>query len=239
MNKGARLATSELNEAYKDAQQDLAVALTDQAKQYAEAQAEINKTFNEATAEAEITRDNAIASLKADLAETITAIDKDLQESIADVNKNLQEALNEAFVAFQEAQAETRKELADTLAEIEKDMVEKLGSITNATKSTIEAIKALATALASAKTFTAPTVAIPSSPTPTNTPYTITEAMKKTGAASEGEYMRESRGLAITQNISYPTASASEISAQTLSAIKFGTSGGYTPSFKTVGSRDR
>ena len=161
MNKGARLATSELNDAYKDAQLDLAVALTDQAKQYAEAQVEINKTFNEATAEAEKTRDSAIASLKADLAETLVEIDKELRESIAEVNKNLQDALSEAFVKFQEAQADARKELSDTLAEIEKDMVEKLGSITNATKATITAIKALATALTNAKTFTAPEVDIP------------------------------------------------------------------------------
>jgi hypothetical protein len=225
MNKGARLATSELNEAYKEAQQDLAVALTDQAKQYTEAQAEINKTFNEATAEAEITRDSAIASLKADLAETITAIDKDLQESIADVNKNLQEALNEAFVAFQEAQAETRKELADTLAEIEKDMVEKLGSITNATNATITAIKALAAAMASAKTFTTPTVTVPTTPT---TPITSFTPTTPKGAITNIPIGRdEVTGVNITQNISYPTASANEISAQTLSAIKFGTSGGY------------
>lgn len=237
MNKGARLATSELNEAYKEAQQDLAVALTDQAKQYAEAQAEINKTFNEATAEAEITRDNAIASLKADLAETITEIDKNLQDSVNEVNKNLQEALNEAFKKFQEAQDETRKELADTLAEIEKDMVEKLGSITNATNATITAIKALATALASAKTFTTPTVTVPTKPTTSITPVTPTTPQYVNTNTIAG--INAASGFNLTQNISYPTASASDISAQTLSAIKFGTSGGYTPSYVTVGSRDK
>jgi hypothetical protein len=240
MNKGARLATSELNEAYKDAQQDLALALTDQAKQYAEAQAEINKTFNDATAEAEITRDSAIASLKTDLAETIAEIDKNLQESLTEVNKNLQEALSDASKAFKEAQEETRKELADTLAEIEKDMIEKLGSITDATKATIAAIKALGAALNSAKSFTLAPVTVPTAPVAAGSSgYTLTDAMKKTGAASEAEYMRESGGVNITQNISYPTASVTEISAQTLSAIKFGTSGGYTSSFKTVGFRDR
>ena len=175
MNNGARLATSELNEAYKDAQKDLAVALTDQAQQYAEAQAEINKTFNDATAEAEITRDSAIASLKSDLAETIAEIDKNLQESIADVNKNLQEALSEAFIAFQEAQSETRKELTDTMAEIEKDMVDKLGSITNATKATIEAIKALAVALTAAKSLSAPNVTIPTTTTTAISPIISTK----------------------------------------------------------------
>jgi hypothetical protein len=226
MNKGARLATSELNEAYKDAQKDLAVALTDQAKQYAEAQAEINKTFNEATAEAEITRDSAISSLKADLAETIAEIDKDLQDSLNEVNKDLQEALNEAFKNFQEAQNDARKELADTLAEIEKDMVDKLGSIKDATNATIEAIKALAAALASAKTFTAPTVTVPTKPTTPVTPVTPTTPQYVNTNTIEG--INAASGFNVTQNISYPTASASEISAQTLSAIKFGTSGGYS-----------
>ena len=237
MNKGARLATGELNKAYQDAQKDLALALTDQAKQYAEAQAEINKTFNDATAEAEITRDNAIASLKADLAETIAEIDKDLQDSLTEVNKNLQEALSQAFKKFQEAQDEARKDLSDTLAEIEKDMTDKLSSITNATNATIAAIKALAAALASAKTFTAPTVTVPTTPTTPIVSVTPTAPQYVNTNTIEG--INKASGFNITQNISYPTASASDISAQTLSAIKFGTSGGYTPSFATVGSRDR
>lgn len=238
MNTGARLATKELNLAYKDAQKDLATALTDQAKQYAEAQAEINKTFNEATAEAEKTRDSAIASLKADLAETLAEIDKDLQESINEVNKDLQEGLNQAFKDFQEAQDDARKELADSLAAIEADMIEKLGSITDATKATTNAIKALATALNDAKTFTAPAVTIPAKSYAQNDTigsYTLANAMSKTGAASQAEYMRESGGINITQNISYPTASASDISAQTLGAIKFGTSGGGIYAGTTVG----
>jgi prephenate dehydrogenase len=242
MNKGARLATSELNEAYKDAQQDLALALTDQAKQYAEAQTEINKTFNEASAEAERTRDSAIASLKSDLAETIAEIDKNLQESIAEVNKNLQEALAEASKKLKEAQEEARKELAESLAEIEKEMIEKLGSIKDATKATTAAIAALGAALNSAKSFTAPTVTVPPTPVSAGSSgYTLADAIKKTGAASEAEYMRESgnKNINVIQNIQYPTANASEISAQTLSAIKFGTSGGYTSSYATVGSRDR
>jgi phosphoribosylcarboxyaminoimidazole (NCAIR) mutase len=35
-------------------------------------------------------------------------------------------------------------------------------------------------------------------------------------------------GFTLTQNITYPTASAEDISAKTLAAIKFGTSGGYS-----------
>ena len=237
MNEGARLATDELNKAYKDAQEELALSLIEQAKLYTEAQVEINKTFNEAMAEAEKTRDEAIALLKADLAETIAEIDKNLQESIAEVNKNLQEALNEAFVAFQQAQEDARKELAETLAEIEKDMLEKLGSIKNATYETITAIKALATALASAKTFTMPTVSVPTKPTTTIQPVKPNSSEFVNTNTLEGIY--KASGLTLTQNITYPNASASEISAQTLSAIKFGTSGGYTSSYATVGSRDR
>lgn len=215
MNTGGRLATNELTKAYYEAQQDTANALTRQAEIYQESMAEIARNFEEAMAEAEKQRD-----------ETLKELAKDYKKAMEEINKELETALKEAYDEMVEAQEEARKELADNLAEIEKDMVEKLGSITNATNTTTQAIQALVAALSAAKAFTTPT--IPSSPTPTNTPYTITEAMKKTGAASEAEYMRESRGLAITQNITYPTASASEISAQTLSAIKFGTSGGYS-----------
>ena len=224
MNKGARLATSELNNAYKDAQLDLAVALTDQAKQYAEAQVEINKTFNESMAEAERTRDSAIASLKADLADTLVEIDKELRESIAEVNKNLQDALSEAFVKFQEAQTDARKELSDTLAEIEKDMVEKLGSITNATNATTNAIKALATALNSAKTFTAPQAIIPAK-NDSAASYTMADALKKTGAISEAEYMRESGGKNLVINApvtNYNTTSPEDIGNTFVRLAKYG-----------------
>jgi hypothetical protein len=49
--------------------------------------------------------------------------------------------------------------------------------------------------------------------------------MTKTGAISEAEYMRESGGgnINVNQNNYYPSASADEIAAQALSAIKFGT----------------
>jgi hypothetical protein len=233
MNKGARLATNELNLAYKDAQQDLADLLLNQAQQYAEGQVEINKTFNESMAEAEKTRDSAIASLKADLAETIAEIDKDLANSLVEVNKDLQEALGEAFIKFKEAQDAAKKDLTDTLAEIEKEMVEKLGSITNATNATVAAIKALGVALASAKSFTAPTVpAVPSTPSVT-TPSIYAQGGRIDSAGNYNAYNPEmaaamSGKVSVTQNITYPTASASEISAQTLSAIKFGTSGGHS-----------
>jgi len=230
MNNGARLATNELNEAYKDAQKDLAVALTDQAKQYAEAQAEINKTFNDATAEAEITRDSAIASLQSDLAETIAEINKNfqesiaeinknLQEAIADVNKNLQEALSEAFIAFQETQSETRKELKDTMAEIEKDMVDKLGSITNATKATTEAIKALAVALTTAKSFSAPNVTIP-----TTTPIASISAQSPYMTGGVFAPSQAPAPITVNNNIQVETqtnASPYDISSAVLSDLKY------------------
>lgn len=224
MNKGARLATNELNLAYKDAQQDLADLLTNQAQQYTEGQVEINKVFNESMAEAEKTRDSAIASLKADLAETISEIDKDLAASLVEVNKDLQEALGEAFIKFQEAQDAAKKDLTDTLAEIEKDMVEKLGSITDATKATVAAIQALGVALNAAKSFTAPTVPV----TPTVTKPSVYASGGRIDSAGNYNPFDPARvgmtsgGVTVTQNITYPTASATDISAATISAIKFG-----------------
>jgi hypothetical protein len=219
MNTGGKLATDELTKAYVDAQKDTADALSKQAQLYQEAMAEIASNFDEAMAEAEKQRD-----------ETLKELAKDYVIAMREINADLDKALKEAYDDMVAAQEDARKELADNLAEIEKDMVEKLGSITNATNATTAAIKALAAALASAKSFTAPTIpSVPTTPiapiAPTTPQYVNTNTIEGINAAS---------GFNLTQNISYPTASANEISAQTLSAIKFGTSGGYSFTGTTV-----
>ena len=210
MNTGGKLATDELTKAYADAQKDTADALTKQSKLYQESMAEIAKNFDEAMAEAEKQRD-----------ETLKELAKDYKIAMAEINKDLETALKEAYDEMVDAQTEARKELADTLAEIEKDMVEKLGSITGATNATTTAIKALVAALSAAKAFTAPT--IPSSPTPTVTTPTYNPLKGNTLNSNTFTNGDTGTGINITQNITYPNASVSDINAGTMSAIKFGT----------------
>jgi hypothetical protein len=107
----------------------------------------------------------------------------------------------------------------DTIAEIFKDTKAKLAELTQSLKDAAAALAELGAAKEALAAIENAPVYVP----PVAKPYTLQDAMAKTGALSEREYMRESGGININQNISYPTASASEISAKTLSAIKFGT----------------
>jgi phage gp36-like protein len=65
-------------------------------------------------------------------------------------------------------------------------------------------------------------------PTPTPTPAPTPTPVTGTANTNTLAGILAASGITVTQNISYPTASADEIAAQTLSAIKFGTSGGYS-----------
>jgi hypothetical protein len=163
-----------------------------------------------------------------DFAEALATNTKDLQDALAQNQADLDEALKQIQADLTDALLAAQLAYNEAIDALEKDTKDKLASLQDELKKTADIIKELAGAKAAAAVLAnSPAAPIFAGVTPT-IPYTLTDALKKTGAASEGEYLRESRGLAITQNISYPSASANEISAQTLSAIKFGTSGGYS-----------
>jgi DNA-directed RNA polymerase subunit F len=161
MNAGGKLATSELNKAYAEAQIDLQQSLTKQAAEYTKQQAEINKTFNKAMAEAEVTRDVATANALADLAIALAEENKQFDEAVAAVNSELATALSEAQADFVEKSEAARKELNDTLTEIEKDFKDKLGKITDATKKTSSEITAMLANFNAAKTLMTTPIVIP------------------------------------------------------------------------------
>lgn len=148
-------------------------------------------------------------------------INVNFDKAMAEAEKIRDNAIAEAFKDMQDAQEKARKELADTLADIEKDMVEKLGSITNATTTTINAIKALGEALNNSKTFTAPQIP------PRNdsvASYTMADALKKTGAISEAEYRRESGNNVVIHApvTNYDTTSPEDIGNTFVRIAKYG-----------------
>lgn len=153
-NDGVSFATADLANAYYESTQTTKMALEEQVKNFADTQAEIIKTFNDAMGEAEKERDETIAELNKSLIEALAELQKNYNESLADINKDLANSLAETFKDMVEAQNEARKALADTLADIEKEFQEKLSNIENYTKKTINAIKALQTAMASVSTMT-------------------------------------------------------------------------------------
>jgi hypothetical protein len=161
MNAGGKLATSELNKAYAQAQTDLQQSLTKQAAEYTKQQAEINKTFNKAMAEAEVARDVAIANALADLAIALAEENKQFDEAVAAVNSELATSLAEAQADFVEKSEAARKQLNDTLTEIEKDFKDKMGKISDATKKTSGEITALLATFNATKAILQTPIVIP------------------------------------------------------------------------------
>lgn len=132
MNEGAKLATTELINAYKEAQGELGTLLAEQNQQYLEAQTEINKTFNEQMAEAEKARDEAIAQAN-----------KDFADAVAEASKTLMKSIQEAKV-----------QLGDALEDIQREFADKLGNIQGAIRSTIKAIQDLMAAMSALSALT-------------------------------------------------------------------------------------
>ena len=228
MNTGANLATEELRIAYAQVALDLTESLAEVNKEMTESLAEANKNYSEAMAEAKANRDDKLAEAAKDLMEALVEVDKNYKEAVAEAQKTLSEAL-----------AESAKTLAETLADVIKTYNEALDQIARDTQEKIDALKKtlqeLAATLAALGATQAAINTVQNAPiyTPvlpgggggggSGSNYTLADAMKKTGAISEAEYLRESGGINITQNIQYPTADANQISAMTLGAIKFGT----------------
>jgi hypothetical protein len=181
--------------------------------------------LNEAYTQAGTDLAEALTSQAQAFTDAQSEINKNFDKAMAEAEKIRDSAISEAYKDMVDAQEEARKELASTLADIEKDMVEKLGSITNATKATIAAIQALGAALSGAKTSAQPIVPMQNNSVAS---YTMADALTKTGAASQAEYLRESGGGNIvvkqTNNFNGQT-SAAEVTSATVSAIKFGTVG--------------
>jgi len=209
MNGNGKLATDELNEAYKQAQIDLQESLAKQSQDFADAQKEINKRFSDQMADLEKTRDETLASIQADLA-----------ESIAQVNADLDSALKEAYDDLVNSQDAAKKALAKSLKDIEKEFQDKLGSIQNATNQTTAAIRAMIAALNAARELAAKPM-----PTPAASSYTDNYVYSSLNGNSSANTSGGSTGsvVNINQQITNTTPDASATLSATVSAIKYGT----------------
>jgi len=180
--------------------------------------------LSQAYKQADIDLADALKNQAELFADAQSEININFDRAMAEAEKTRDSAISEAYKDMVKAQAEARKELADSLADIEKDMIEKLGSITNATNATISAIEALSAALNNAKTFTAPTVPIPAQ-NDSAASYTMADALQKTGALNETEYMRESGGRNLVINApvtNYNTTSPEDIGNTFVRIAKYG-----------------
>jgi hypothetical protein len=209
MNTGGKLATKELTDAYAQVSIDLQESLADVQSELTKALAEANSDYSKAMIEAQAERDQKLAEAAKDLQEALAEADKNYKEAIAEAAKTLAETLAEVQKTYNEALDQIAKDTQERIDALKEKLIELAKTLTD-----LGAKQAAINAVKNAPVYTP----VLSAPTPF-TPSVNTNTIAGINAAS---------GFNLTQNISYPTASASEISAQTLSAIKFGTSGGYS-----------
>jgi len=205
MNSGGKLATQELMDAYAQVSIDLKTSITEINADMVKALAEANDEYSKAMAEAKAERDDKLAEAAKDLKEALAEADKNYKESVAEAQKTLAESLADVQKTYNEALDQIAK---DTQERID-DLKEKLTELAK-TLAELGAKQAAVNALKNAPAYTPVMPTMPNN----NGGYVNTNTIAGINAAS---------GFNLTQNISYPTASASEISAQTMSAIKFGT----------------
>lgn len=157
LSTNTNLATTELREAYTQAQKDIADALAQVNSDLNTNLAEAQKDYESALAEAKRVRDEQIADADKTLTEALAKSQADLEEAIADARKALdkaqieakkqldkgleeaQKALNkaieDAMKAFEKAIDEINERMAKKLADLQKKLAEiaaalaKLGSM--------------------------------------------------------------------------------------------------------------
>jgi chromosome segregation ATPase len=231
MNAGANLATEELRTAYAEVAVDLKASLAEVNVEMTKSLSEANENYSKAMTEAKTVRDEKLAEAAKDLMEALAEADKNYKEAVAEAKKTLKEALAEAATTLTEALAEVQKTYNKALDDIAKDTKEKIDALKEkltelaATLKDLGAKQAAIDTLKNAPKYTPETGLI-------DKPSVITPDLYSKGGRidSAGNYNAynpamvgmTSGGVTVNQNISYPNASASEISAKTLSAIKFG-----------------
>jgi hypothetical protein len=231
MNSGGKLATDELRLAYEQVAVDLQESLTEINDELNKGMLEANKEFSDAMTEATVARDEKMAESAKDLLEALAEANKNYNEAIAEAQENLNDALAEAAEALSDALIDIQKSYQDAIAQIARDTQERINDLREKLLELATILRELGamqqaqSVMKNAPTYV-PFVDTPLSSKPSN--------LNKNGGVGVNAY-----GPTITQNITYPNSSAADIAAQTLSAIKFGTSGGYTPSYTTVGARDK
>lgn len=220
MNSGGKLATQQLMDAYAQVSIDLRESLTDINTDLTKALAEANAEYSTAMVEAAKDRDEKLAEAAKDLMEALAEADKNYKEAIAEASKSLAETLAEVQRTYVEALDQIAKDTQERIDTLREKLLELAKTLAD-----LGAKQAAINAINNAPSYV-PTISQPMFTTPSN--------LNSNGGAGSATY-----GPTINQTISYPTAAPSDVAAATLSAIKFGTSGGYTPSYHTVGSRDR
>jgi hypothetical protein len=229
------LATQGLRDQYEQVGTDLTAALLKAAEAFTES---MTKNSADLTEELKNNSDDLVERLSENTKELNKALeenDKNLADTLADIQISLQEALFDAQEAYNEAIADLEKDTKAKLAELQAELLKTAAIIKE-----LAGAKAAAAALAASPAAAILAEVKPILDTNAGSIYNagmrptmgggyqgynadMAYAMSAAGMAAAKAALANTGGVTVTQNITYPTASASDISAQTLSAIKFGT----------------
>ena len=175
--------------------QDTAKVLADQATSIAD----INKTLSKGLADAKAEQDKALDESKVTRDERLAAALETLNESLADADAALKEAQDKAKKALDKGLLDAQKDLDDALLKAQKAFdaaIEKIEKDTDARIAKMKAaIAEVASALLALGAKQEAIDVLKNAPVYVPTAgYTVADAVKRTGALSAAEYLRESGG---------------------------------------------
>ena len=219
MNSGGKLATDELRLAYEQVAVDLQESLTEINDELNKGMLEANKDYMDAMAEATVARDEKMAESAKDLLEALAEANKNYTEAIAEAQENLDDALAEAAEALSDALIDIQKSYQDAIAQIARDTQERINDL----RAKLLELAALLRELGAAQEARSVMANAPVYTPVTTKPATADKFVNTNTIAG----INAASGFNLTQNITYPGDSPDAITAKTLAAIKFGTSGGY------------
>lgn len=142
MNKGGRLATQQLMDAYTEVAVDLKESLATVDAELQTSLAEANKAYADSMAEAKVVRDEKLAEAMAQLTEALASSKTAYDEAIADADKALKKSQLEAQKNLNEGLAEIQKTLQKALLDAQKDYEKAIDDINKSTMKKIEDLKA-------------------------------------------------------------------------------------------------
>ena len=241
-----------LGAALSDSQNKYSEALTGAATTRMEALADAKLSYSEALAEAVKTQTESLAEAMKNYNEAMAEAAKNQQEALAEAKKDYDKAVAKAAKAQADALAKIKKDLEDSLIAAAKTFNDQIDKLNKATIKKLQELQAeLVKTAAQIKALGDPKAAVTAT---ANSPFAgilagtgsatgnaevdsltayqnynpeMAYAMSAAGqAAFKAALAANTSNVTVNQDISYPTATASEIATRTLGAIKFGTVAG-------------
>jgi len=216
MNSGAKLATTALTSEYAQAGLDLQEALRDNSASLNKALTEENSKFNISLADSLNSLNEAKINAASTLKDSLADAEKTYNDSLFDMQTRLNNGLFDADKSLRDAIASSQKQFKDDIATATKDSMDKLAELQIELKKTADAIAKISGAKAGVNVMASSPAADYFAGVQTLAPPTNATSQVALGG----------QVINIKQDITNSTPDASATLGATISAIKYGYSGG-------------